>query len=150
LGPGQVRVHDTPINQSPEEAALSQLSAELDGTGLKPDSPQGLLMLLRIATTVRADGPVAGAGWTGTRYSFSVVAGKHSFVDDPNEMITAVTGTVDVDQQGRVRHVHVIQHVQEPRIPSITNDMTFSDFGQQVSVTAPPASQVTKEPQFGW
>jgi hypothetical protein len=136
---------------SPEAAALYQLSGELDGTGLKPDSPEGLLALLRTATAIRADGTASGAGWTGTRYSFSVVAGKQELLSaDPNEMITAVTGTIDVDQQGRVRHLHVIQHVVDPRIPSITNDMTFSDFGQRVPVTAPPASQVTKEPQFAW
>ena len=148
LPPGAVFGHEK-SNLSPEEAALSQLSAQLDGTGLKPVTPEGLLALLRMATTVRADGTVSGAGWTGTRYSFSVTAGKQGLLPgDLNEMVTAVTGTIDVDQQGRVRHLHVIQHDQSG--PDITNDMTFSGFGQQVPVTAPPASQVTKEPQFAW
>lgn len=155
LGPGEKMVvngitgHNT--GSSPAESALYQLSAELDGTGLKPDSPEGLLALLRMATTVRADGTASGAGWTGTRYSFSVAAGKQGLLPgDPNEMVTAVTGTIDVDQQGRLRHLHVIQHVMDQRIPAITNDLTFSDFGEHVPVTAPPASQVTREPPFGW
>jgi hypothetical protein len=156
-GPYQPQVHAPGSQADPfhphgsPEGALLQLSAELDGTGLTPDSPQGLLALLRMATTVRADGTASGAGWTGTRYSFSVTAGKQGLLPgDPNEMVTAVTGTIDVDQQGLVRDLRVTQHVAGQGTPDITNVMTFSDFGEHVAVAAPPASQVTREPPFGW
>jgi hypothetical protein len=116
--------------------------AALSGT----DIPQTLLTLLKSASTVRDEGPVSGPGWTGTRYSFSMrnATGPYPIVH----------GTVDVDQQGRVRQLIATRVFREDYssvtgIHSATDDITFSDFGLRVSVTAPPASQVYKEPGGG-
>ena len=112
-------------------------------TGLTQDSPASLLALLRSATTVRADGPASGAGWTGTRYSFRMTLYMG--------MYTGFSGTVDIDQLGRVRHLQTVTETDgDPGNPAKTNDMTFSDYGTPVSVAAPPASQVTKEPIMGF
>jgi hypothetical protein len=106
-------------------------------------NPQNLLALLESVSQVNRLGSVSGPGWTGTRYAFSVafvlgVAG--------NGAPTAhATGTIDVDQQGRVRHLDAAY--TEPATASAppkqgTVELTFSDFGAPVSVSAPPAREV--------
>jgi hypothetical protein len=105
--------------------------------------PQNLLTLLKSTSTVRDEGPASGPGWTGTRYSFSTAVEYGPY--------RIVRGTVDVDRQGRVRRliattVYGKDFSSQTGIDSTTNDVTFSDFGLRVSVTAPPASQVYKEP----
>ena len=104
-------------------------------------TPQNLLTLLKSTSTVHDDGPVSGPGWTGTRYSFSATAKYDPF--------QSVRGTVYVDQQGQVRRLVVTSVFRKDissvtGIDSTTSDITFSDFGLRVSVTAPPASQVYK------
>jgi hypothetical protein len=109
-------------------------------------SPQDLLTLLKSVSTVRDEGPASGPGWTGTRYSFSMTVKPGLY--------QIVRGTVDVDQQGRVRRLVATSVFRGgfspiPGIDSVTNDITFSDFGLRVPVTAPPASQVYKEENIG-
>lgn len=54
-------------------------------------------MVVRFAgTAVHGSGPVSGPGWTGIKYTFT------ASLYDGQEL---VTGTVDVDQQGRVRRL---------------------------------------------
>jgi hypothetical protein len=106
-------------------------------------SPQNLFTLFKTASMVDRQGSVSGPGWTGTRYTFSVrIAMGPAGSGVPT--VTA-TGTLDVDQQGRVRHLAATYEL--PAIASagpqrITVEMTFSDFGAPVSVSVPPASEV--------
>ena len=52
-------------------------------------------------------------------------------------------GTVDVDQQGRVRRLHAT----ETFAGTVLNvEITFGDFGLPVSVRPPPASQTWVPP----
>jgi hypothetical protein len=101
--------------------------------------PGSLLALLRSAGTVTKEGPASGPGWTGTRYRFTVATSGRA---------SSAAGTVYVDRQGQVRRL-----VTTITLPlgggyhaTSTEDVSFSDFGSPVSVTAPPASQVTWEP----
>jgi hypothetical protein len=111
------------------------------GVGVdRPISPTVLLGVLRSAATVRKVGPASGPGWTGTKYAFT--AHLHAW---PGE---AVSGTVYVDQQGRVRGLatNVTWHLRGGHsgpVDTVTSVLTFADFGGPVSVTAPPPSQVS-------
>jgi hypothetical protein len=115
-----------------------------------PVNPQNLLAVLESLGTVRQDGQASGPGWTGIKYSFS--ATTEDFVTGMANIHRPVRGTVGVDQQGRVRQLVLTTVVQPPfrGLESITNDVTFSDFGARVSVTAPPASQVYDQAAAGW
>jgi hypothetical protein len=98
--------------------------------------------MLKSAASVQAGGPASGPGWTGTKYVYT---------ERLKDAVTGetVSGTVYVDNQGRVRRM-----VTNDTYPSgftdgkatatatDTFDVTFGDFGVRVSVTAPPASQV--------
>jgi hypothetical protein len=134
-----------PPDENPDLARLEDRFS-----GVQPASPEDLLTLLRSATSVHAEGPASGPGWTGTRYSFSAT--------QPRGFVMRVTGTVAVDQQGRLRTVDATR-VYRPQTIQVTPEghpsraevilgystvdhMTFSDFGAPVSVSAPPASQV--------
>ncbi|GAB3969563.1 hypothetical protein GCM10029978_041100 [Actinoallomurus acanthiterrae] len=105
--------------------------------------PQRALEALRSAAGVRDEGRVSGPGWTGHRYSFSLVR--------PGKSETG-TGTVDVDQQDRIRRLTLVDHVDASGKKSgghsgDYHDVTdFSDFGLRVNVTAPPADQVYRVP----
>jgi hypothetical protein len=106
-------------------------------TGL-PFNPGTFLAQLEKAGTVIDQGPASGPGWTGTKYAFTVRAGKNGPV--------AVSGTVDVDKQGLVRHLMMTTTLQpvpgEPRV-TFTDDVSFGDFGAVVPIpAAPPASPV--------
>ena len=49
-----------------------------------------------------------------------------------------LSGTVDIDRQGRVRRLDVVESVEN----TVTKvQMTFGDFGIHVSVSAPPADE---------
>jgi hypothetical protein len=50
-----------------------------------------------------------------------------------------VSGTVDVDQQGRVRRLDVVEPL---RTVQWKLEATFWDFGVPVSVSPPPASEI--------
>jgi hypothetical protein len=117
---------------------ISQLT--VGALGGNTATPQNLLMVLKSASTVRDEGPASGPGWTGTKYSFSGVSPKGSY--------QTAYGTVYIDRQGQVREMVVTclfraDIAAEAKIKSTTSDVTFSDFGVRVSVTPPPASQVT-------
>lgn len=96
----------------------------------RPVSPAGLSGVLRSAGRVSDGGPASGPGWTGTKYAFtaSLSGGRES-----------ISGTVCVDQQGRVRRLVTI--TTEEGVTT-DRDLTFGDLGAPVSVTAPPVSQV--------
>lgn len=96
----------------------------------QPVSPAELLGVLRSAATVRDSGPVSGPGWNGTRYAFIVRLSAQE----------SISGTVYVDQQGRVRRLVTI--TSEEGGFTTDREITFDDFGAPVPVTTPPASQV--------
>jgi hypothetical protein len=112
-------------------------------------SPQNLFRLLGSARQVNRQGTVSGPGWTGTQYAFSLTIALGPA--GSGQGTVRATGTVDVDQRGQVRHLEAAFTV--PAIymgPAIapappqrgTVEMTFSDFGAPVSVSAPPAREV--------
>ena len=98
-------------------------------------NPQDLLGLLESATQVSKTGPASGDGWTGTRYSFT----SSQDFGGPMHLVLSISGTVDVDQQGRVRQLNEDYSIGQTERKVET---TFGDFGLPVSVTAPPASEV--------
>jgi hypothetical protein len=129
--------------------ANQQLRVSAGVLSLVETSPQNLFALLKSVSTVDREGSVSGPGWTGTRYAFSV-----SVVFGPaGSGLPTVTasGTLDVDQQGRVRDLDAAYTfpgiASAPRL-RVTVDMTFSDFGVPVSVSAPPASEVFTPANF--
>jgi hypothetical protein len=106
-------------------------------------SPQNLFALLESVSQVNRQGSVSGAGWTGTRYAFSVALALgqgHGGVRAGH-----ATGSIDVDQQGRVRRLdaaYTVPAIASGPAEQGTVEMTFSDFGAPVSVSAPPAREV--------
>jgi hypothetical protein len=110
--------------------------------GDEPTDPGALLGLLKSAASVRAAGPASGPGWAGTKYAFTEPSLKGAAVP------MTVSGTVYVDNQGRVRQLVTTQ--TRPIWSTLgvkgsatdTWDVTFAEFGARVSVTPPPASQV--------
>ncbi len=103
--------------------------------------PQSLLSSLESATAVREVGPASGTGWTGSAYTFAVTA----TLPGPVHVTVSTTGTVDVDQQGRVRQLDAVESITGPAPIGGTErkvTLTFGDFGLPVSVSAPPASEV--------
>jgi len=121
----KVRILDA---ASPGNPALGKLEAGFDG--ILPEDPRSLLALLRTATEVRDAGPASGPGWTGTKYTFTGSAAGIQL---------QVTGTVAVDEQGRVRDLDV---TRDSGSVKITDAISFSDFGLSVHVFAPPANQI--------
>jgi hypothetical protein len=130
-----------PWDKTPLAAATAAGMPPGDLYGFASDqtvSPSALTVVLRSAgTAVRDSGPVSGPGWTGIKYTFtaSLYGGSES-----------ITGTVYVDQQGRVRRLMTTttQGKQATGQVFLTTDrdITFGDFGAPVRVTPPPASQV--------
>ena len=133
-----------------DRGAAPGFEATLGGISLTTTqqlNPRHLLALFESATRVHVTGRASGAGWTGTRYSFSA-----RFTQRPRTRTTLnqrVSGTVDVDQQDRVRELTMTEATWGPGlqpgdpariIQSIV--VTFSAFGQPVPVVIPPASQV--------
>ena len=102
--------------------------------GLRQLDPQGLLAMLESATGVREVGPASGPGWTGSAYAFN--ASTHLI--GPLDMPISSSGTVDVDQQGRVRQLDATETFNRT-VQKV--EITFGDFGLPVSVSAPPASE---------
>jgi len=102
-------------------------------------NPQDLLALLQSATDVREVGPASGPGWTGTAYSFTVA----TTLNGPLHTPLSLTGTVDVDQQGRVRQLNARDSFSRT-VSQV--EVTFGDFGLPVSVSPPPASQTWTPP----
>ena len=106
----------------------------------EPVSPAGLSSLLGSAGEVRKTGLADGPGWSGVKYAFTarLLGGKES-----------VSGTLDVDQQRRVRKLVMI--TRQGKV-AVDREITFSDFGAPVPVTAPAVSQVktTSTPYSGY
>ena len=119
----------------PQTVSESVTSPQFDAR--ESADPGALLGLLESAGTVTNEGPASGPGWTGTTYGFTVTT--------PHGYRTAA-GTVSVDSQGLVRRMlTTFTYVVLGGPPrTFTQDVTFSDFGTAVSVSAPPASQVLR------
>lgn len=124
-------------------SASPQLKLFAGMLGAAGTSPQNLFSLLKSVSNVTSQGSVSGSGWTGTRYAFSDIFALAPAGSGP--ATANATGAVDVDQQGRVRYLdttytlHATPSAQPERV---TIEMTFSDFGGPVSVSAPPAGDV--------
>ncbi|GAA4061521.1 hypothetical protein [Nonomuraea soli] len=89
--------------------------------------PQAALAQLQAASQVKEEGAAPGDGWTGTRYSFEI--------DLPDlKGDRHVTGIVDIDEQGRVRHM-------EMQVGDSRNVADYFDFGAREEVAAPPDAQ---------
>lgn len=134
-----------PWNKSPVPPAAAAMP-ESDIYGFvsdQPVSPVELSAVLRSAGAVREVGSVSGPGWTGTRYAFTA---RFPGADE------SVSGTVDIDQQGRVRRLVTV--TTEGRRGRLTTDrdLTFGNFGAPVRATPPLASQVgyTSTPYSGY
>jgi len=129
--------------QRPSRSQLAQFPAEGLLIKVAPDDPQVALDRLRAKGRISEDGTASGPGWTGKRYSFALGAS-----DDAKGVKggKAVTGTIDVDSQGRVRAVSFTT-APGTMTGALHEVMTFSDFGVAVNVTAPPASQVLADTQ---
>lgn len=101
--------------------------------------PSALGVVLRSpGATVHDSGPVSGQGWTGAKYTFTASLYRG---------LESVSGMVDVDAQGRVRHLATItarkgESPQGKVLLTTKRDITFSGFGSPVRVSEPPASQV--------
>jgi hypothetical protein len=126
-----------------------QLTLTAGMLSLAETSPQNLFTLLESASEVNSQGSASGPGWAGTRYGFSVTIALGPA--GSGQRTVRATGTIDVDQQGQVRHLDAAFTVPATSMgPAIapappergTVEMTFSDFGAPVSVSAPPASEV--------
>jgi len=96
--------------------------------------PQDLLALLQSATQVREVGPASGPGWTGSAYTFTIATTLNGLL----HTAVSLSGTVDVDQQGRVRQLDGLDSFRGT-VSQV--EITFGDFGLPVSVSAPPASE---------
>lgn len=134
-----------PWNKSPVPPAAAAMPG-YDIYGFvtdQPVSPAELSAVLRSAATVRQVGSASGPGWTGTRYAFTArFPGAQE----------SVSGTVDMDRQGRVRRLVTITTQGRRGRITTDRDLTFGNFGAPVPVTAPPASQVgyTSTPYLGY
>ncbi len=118
------------INASALE--LIVIGGSTNGLGLV--DPQNLLALLRNSSQVSEQGPASGPGWTGTAYRFTASL----TTSGPLHITLSSTGTVAVDQQGRVRQLDATQTLGQTKR---TVRVTFGDFGLAVSVSPPPADQ---------
>jgi hypothetical protein len=94
-------------------------------------TPQQMLTLIKKAYKVTVIGPVSGPGWTGTRYAFA----------SSQAALFRLSGTVDVDRQGRARALALTMRSGAIYHDVTTRVVTFSDFGAAVTVTPPPADQ---------
>jgi hypothetical protein len=109
-------------------------------TKLAWQDPQQALARLRSAAAVHEQGRVSGDGWRGHRYAFELTDNKRG---------TRVTGTVDVDQAGRVRRLEVTDRLTTNpgrAAGTLRTVMEFRDYGAHETVSAPPAGQVTPAP----
>jgi hypothetical protein len=135
-----------PWNESPVPSARADAMPGNDVYGFvtdQPVTPAELSGVLRSAGTVREAGHVSGQGWTGTRYAFTArFPGAQE----------SVSGTVDIDEQGRLRRLVTITRQGTHGRITTGRDLTFGNFGAPVPVTAPPASQVgyTSKPYLGF
>jgi hypothetical protein len=119
----------------PNDAGMSEL-ADFGRRALL--SPQRALELAQSASDVREVGPVMDDGWAGTRFAFTLT-----------DRLWRVTGSVDVDGDGRVRRLEFISTSTDTAhgsTGSVHWVLTFSDFGIRERVTLPPDSEVYRDP----
>jgi hypothetical protein len=112
-------------------------------TKLAWQDPQQALARLRSAAAVHEQGRVSGDGWLGRRYAFELTADKDV------KRAARVTGTVDVDQAGRVRRLEVTDRLTTNAgraAGTLRTVMEFRDYGAHETVSAPPAGEVTRAP----
>jgi hypothetical protein len=111
-------------------------------TKLAWQDPQQALARLRSAAAVHEQGPLSGDGWSGRRYAFELT-------DKDGKRGTQVTGTVDVDQSGRVRRLEVTERLTTNAgrtAGTLRTVMEFRDYGAHETVSAPPTGEVTRAP----
>jgi len=111
-------------------------------TKLAWQDPQQALARLRSAAAVHEQGPLSGDGWSGRRYAFELT-------DKDGKRGTQVTGTVDVDQSGRVRRLEVTERVTTNAgrtAGTLRTVIEFRDYGAHETVSAPPTGEVTRAP----
>jgi hypothetical protein len=119
----------------PNDAGISDL-ADFGRRALL--GPQRALELAQSASDLREVGPVTGDGWAGTRFAFTLTDRRWR-----------VTGSVDVDGDGRVRRLEFISTSTDTAHGSAGTVhwvLTFSDFGIRERVTLPPDSQIYRDP----
>lgn len=119
----------------PNDAGISDL-ADFGRRALL--GPQRALELAQSASDMREVGPVTGDGWTGTRFAFTLT-----------DRVWRVTGSVDVDGDGRVRRLEFSSTSTDTAHGSAGTVhwvLTFSDFGIRERVILPPDSQVYRDP----
>ncbi|GES01346.1 hypothetical protein Acor_34100 [Acrocarpospora corrugata] len=119
-----------------DQAIMEDAPAAIALVKLAPLDPQEALQELRSATDVHESGPATGTGWTGQRYTLSLADAGNLHPAKIGGESMAASGLVDVDDQGRVRHLEVTFTDNGQ-----TNILDISDFGTPVTVTAPPADQ---------
>ena len=127
---------------APEDIDIPALELIVIGgstNGIGQVDPQTLLALLQNSSQVSEQGPASGPGWTGTAYTFSASLTTRG----PLHITLSSAGTVDVDQQGRVRQLDATQTFGQTKR---TVRVTFGDFGLKVSVSPPPASETYTPP----
>lgn len=134
-----------PMPSALGEARALKLPITVPGviTDLGQTSPQNLLAVIESASQVREVGSTSGPGWTGVRYTFSATKSAAT----PKRVVVSMNGTVDVDQQGRVRRLNAtvttnVYWSSQPQTAVTNVQTTFSDFGLPVNVTAPPADEM--------
>jgi hypothetical protein len=122
-------------SRDPNDAGISDL-ADFGRRVLL--SPQEAPELAQSATDVREAGPVSGQGWTGTRFAFTLT-----------DRQWRVTGSVDVDADGRVRRLEFVSTSTDTAhgvAGTLHWVLSFWDFGIRERVTLPPDSQVHRDP----
>jgi hypothetical protein len=121
----------------PKGVGISEL-AEVSDRVLA--DPQQALEWVRSAGQVRERGTAAGAGWTGLSYALELTD-RH----------WRITGTVDVDTDGRVRRLDLTIRASD-RANGLSGTvhlvLEFWDFGTRERVTAPPADEVYRAPSL--
>lgn len=113
--------------------ACSDRLSKLAINGFTAATPQQMLSEIKKVGKVTVVGPASGPRWTGTRYAFSGRRGS----------LITISGTVDVDQQGRARNLALSIGLdsRRPAKSVMRQVLVFSDFGAPVRVTPPPADQ---------
>jgi hypothetical protein len=146
-----VQAHKTPFPPGkswlgfPEEQGPGQAGVEVfffgsSWAGLGQAGPKDLLALLRSVSQARELGPASGPGWGGRQYSF-----VSAMTMVPSYTVLSMHGTVDIDQEGRVRRWEAVESAGKT---AVRVDVTFGDFGVHVLVAAPPASQTFRPGAF--
>ncbi len=99
-------------------------------------TPQRMLSQIEQELKVTVIGPASGPGWTGTRYAFA-----------SSDRYGTISGTLDVDWQGRARALHATIRTGGAGPGSVMMWVVkFSDFGARVTVTPPPPDQTFVPP----